>query len=272
MMSKKILITAGPTNEYIDEVMKITNMSTGRLGIELSRELTSRGNEVTLICTRSVARSGLYERYHLADNALLRTIQIETTEQMFKALEAEQGTDYDLVVHAAAVGDYKADFSFRMEDMAEEILNKFNGEYRWLIQNAEPGCEVCAADALKTILLPTLTNPSCKVNDDTKISSYEPNLTVKLGLTPKLISHLKEWYPSAILVGFKLLENVSKEHIIEVATKLCNKNDMNYIIANDLHDLRQGKHISYLCNKDGYCNFDFHSPDDIANKIISFVE
>ena len=47
---------------------------------------------------------------------------------------------------------------------------------------------------------------------------------------------------------------------------------MNYIIANDLHDLRQGKHISYLCNKDGYCNFDFHSPDDIANKIISFVE
>lgn len=271
---KKILITAGPTNEYIDEVMKITNMSTGRLGIELSRELTARGNEVTLICTRSVARSGLYERYNLANNDKLKTIQIETTDQMLMALadESTSGTVYNLVVHAAAVGDYKADFSFKMEDMAEEILNKFKSEYRWLIQNAEPGCEVCAADALKNILLPTLTNPGCKVNDDTKISSYEPNLTVKLGLTPKLISHLKEWFPEAILVGFKLLENVTKDHIIEVATKLCNKNNMNYIIANDLHDLRQGKHISYLCNKDGYCNFDFHSPDDIANKIISFVE
>lgn len=261
-MSKRILITAGPTNEYIDEVMKITNMSTGRLGIELSRELTSRGNEVTLICTRSVARSGLYERYHLAGNALLRTVQIETTEQMFKALEAEQGNDYDLVVHAAAVGDYKADFSFRMEDMAEEITNFFWNE-----------CDRCETkeDFIEAILH-IMTNPKCKVNDDTKISSYEPNLTVKLGLTPKLISHLKEWFPSATLVGFKLLENVTKEHIIEVATKLCNKNDMDYIIANDLHDLRQGKHISYLCNKDGYCNFDFHSPDDIANKIISFVE
>lgn len=271
---KKILITCGPTNEYIDEVMKITNMSTGRLGVELSRELSSRGHKITLICTRSVARGGLYERYGIANNPNVRTVQIETTEQMLQALTAEalEGNTYDLVVHAAAVGDYKPEFSFRMEDMAEEILNKFNIELRWLIQNAKPGSEVCEADALKKILLPTLTNPTCKVNDDTKISSYEPNLTVKLGLTPKLISHLKEWFPGAILVGFKLLENVTKEHIIEVATKLCNKNDMDYIIANDLHDLRQGKHISYLCNKDGYCNFDFHSPDDIANKIISFVE
>ena len=269
-MSKRILITAGPTNEYIDEVMKITNMSTGRLGIELSRELTSRGNEVTLICTRSVARSGLYERYHLADNALLRTIQIETTEQMFKALEAEQGNDYDLVVHAAAVGDYKADFSFRMEDMAEEIAENI---IQFLFPDGYSRMRgVWSSRLMTNVILDTLTNPACKVNDDTKISSYEPNLTVKLGLTPKLISHLKEWFPGATLVGFKLLENVSKEHIIEVATKLCNKNDMDYIIANDLHDLRQGKHISYLCNKDGYCNFDFHSPDDIANKIISFVE
>lgn len=259
---KKILITAGPTNEYIDEVMKITNMSTGRLGVELSRELTSRGNEVTLICTRSVARSGLYERYNLANNFNLRTIQIETTEQLYNALEAEKNTSYDLVVHAAAVGDYKADFSFRMEDMAKEITTKlWNTLDKSLQQN----------DMYK-VILETLTNPICKVNDDTKISSYEPNLTVKLGLTPKLISHLKEWFPEAILVGFKLLENVTKDHIIEVATKLCNKNNMNYIIANDLHDLRQGKHISYLVNKDGYCNFDFHSPDDIANKIISFVE
>ena len=263
---KKILITAGPTNEYIDEVMKITNMSTGRLGIELSRELTARGNEVTLICTRSVARSGLYERYSLANNDKLKTIQIETTDQMLMALadESTSGTVYDLVVHAAAVGDYKADFSFKMEDMAKEITTWFMKKFN--------AFEYDTIEKVEEAILNILTNPICKVNDDTKISSYEPNLTVKLGLTPKLISHLKEWFPEAILVGFKLLENVTKDHIIDVATKLCNKNNMNYIIANDLHDLRQGKHISYLVNKDGYCNFDFHSPDDIANKIISFVE
>ena len=46
---KKILITAGPTNEYIDEVMKITNMSTGRLGVELTKKYLENGDEVTLI-------------------------------------------------------------------------------------------------------------------------------------------------------------------------------------------------------------------------------
>ena len=55
-MNKKrnILITAGPTNEYIDEVMKITNMSTGRLGIELTNNYLQNGDNVTLIATRSV--------------------------------------------------------------------------------------------------------------------------------------------------------------------------------------------------------------------------
>ena len=110
------------------------------------------------------------------------------------------------------------------------------------------------------------------MNDDTKISSYEKNLTVKLGLTVKLISHLKEWFPSSVLVGFKLLENVSKDYIIEVAKKLCIKNSMDYIIANDLSDLRKGNHISYLVNKEGYLNHDFHSPNDIFEKTYSFIK
>lgn len=261
---KKILITAGPTNEYIDEVMKITNMSTGRLGIELTNELSSRGYEVTLVCTRSVTYNSLYFKYGLENNPLVKTVKIETTEQMLQALTAEalEGNTYDLVVHAAAVGDYKPEFSFKMENMALEIADYLHNNYDEI-----PSIYDFYQDILKI-----MTNPKCKVNDDTKISSYEPNLTVKLGLTPKLISHLKEWFPEATLVGFKLLENVTKDHIIDVATKLCNKNNMNYIIANDLHDLRQGKHISYLCNKDGYCNVDFHSPQDITNKIISFIE
>ena len=38
---------------------------------------------------------------------------------------------------------------------------------------------------------------------------------------------------------------------------------MDYIIANDLHDLRQGTHLSFLVNKDGYQNEQFTSPEDI---------
>lgn len=245
-MKKKILITAGPTNEYIDEVMKITNMSTGRLGIELTKNYLNEGYEVTLIATRSVVRSNLYERYNLENNPNLKTIPIETTEDMLQALINESKNKYDLVIHSSAVGDYKPEFSFRMEDLADELAQAIT---QGLITKEE--------------ILSILTNPKCKVNDDTKISSYEPHLTVKLTLTPKLISRLRKLFPEATLIGFKLLENVTKEHLLEVATKLCIKNDMDYIIANDLHDLRQGTHLSFLVNKDGYQNEQFTSPEDI---------
>ena len=245
-MKKKILITAGPTNEYIDEVMKITNMSTGRLGIELTKNYLNEGYEVTLIATRSVIRSNLYERYNLGNNPDLKTIPIETTEDMLQALINESKNKYALVIHSSAVGDYKPEFSFRMEDLADELAQAIT---QGLITKEE--------------ILSILTNPKCKVNDNTKISSYEPHLTVKLTLTPKLISRLRELFPEATLIGFKLLENVTKEHLLEVAKKLCIKNNMDYIIANDLHDLRQGTHLSFLVNKDGYQNEQFTSPEDI---------
>lgn len=245
-MEKRILITAGPTNEYIDEVMKITNMSTGRLGIELAKNYLNEGFNVTLVATRSVFRSGLFEKYNLVNNSNLKQVPIETTDDMFKALEKESNAKYDLIIHSSAVGDYKPEFSFRMEDLADELTEAITNGRK-----------------TKEEILSILINPTCKVNDNTKISSYEPNLTVKLTLTTKLISHLREWYPNSLLVGFKLLENVSKEYLMEVAKKLCIKNDMDYIIANDLHDLRQGHHLSFLVNKDGYQNVEFHSPDDI---------
>ena len=202
-MKKKILITAGPTNEYIDEVMKITNMSTGRLGVELTKNYLNEGYEVTLIATRSVVRSNLYERFNLGNNPNLKTIPIETTEDMLQALINESKNKYDLVIHSSAVGDYKPEFSFRMEDLAEELANAIK---EGLITKEE--------------IFSILTNPKCKVNDDTKISSYEPHLTVKLTLTPKLISRLRELFPEATLIGIKLLENVTKEHLLEVAKKL----------------------------------------------------
>ncbi len=251
---KKILITAGPTNEYIDEVMKITNMSTGRLGIELTKNYLNNGDRVTLIATRSVFRSGLFEKYGLVNFKNLKSVPIETTEDMYNALCNESKEKYDLIIHSSAVGDYKPEFSFRMEDLANELSKAIkNG----LIAKEE--------------ILNILTNPNCKVNDDTKISSYEPNLTVKLTLTTKLISNLRNWFPNSTLVGFKLLENVEKEYLFEVAKKLCIKNNMDYIIANDLHDLRSGTHLSFLINKEGFQDTEFKSPDDIFQKTKSFI-
>lgn len=241
---KRILITGGPTNEFVDEVMKITNMSTGSLSLDLARAAVNTGDEVTLIVTNSVLSSARYVNYGFADDPKVKTIAIETTRDMYDALESQKGTHYDVVIHASAVGDYKPEFTFRLEDMAKELST-------YLLTDEGKASMDNGSEALADKLLSVMEKGSCRVDDNTKISSYEPNLTVKLTLTTKLISNLRKWFPDAKLIGCKLLENVSHEHLIDAAKKLCIKNDMDIIMANDLAELRSGELVRYLVDKNG---------------------
>ena len=232
---KKVLITGGPTNEYIDEVMKITNMSTGSLAVKLAGIFIEYGYFISLVINNSVnVEAGLKGIREPLDDRLKIT-RVETTDEMLSAIfEESKENDFDAVIHAAAVGDYKGDFSFRMEDLAEELFQK--------------------RDSLKSPddILAVLTNPDCKLDDSSKISSYQPNLTVKLGLTPKIIARLREWFPDALLIGCKLLENVSQDELINTAKELCEKNEMDYILANDLAKLRNGDAARYPVDNSGY--------------------
>ena len=94
-------------------------------------------------------------------------------------------------------------------------------------------------------------NPKSICNNETKISSYEPHLMTMLKLTPKVIGKIKEMAPEVKLVGFKLLDGVSKEHLFEVASKLREKNDADYIVANDLSKIGNEKHWAMIINKEG---------------------
>lgn len=243
---KRILITGGPTNEYIDEVMKITNMSTGSLSVALGEYFLKNGDSVCLVLNNSVHTEKL-ERCEGAETNL-KIVWVETTEEMLSALEGEKGLAYDVIIHAAAVGDYKADFSFLLEDLAEELFKE--GESRGGFKSPSE-------------ILDIMVNPACRLNDSSKISSYQENLTVKLTLTPKIIARLREWYPEATLIGCKLLENVPKEELFQVAQKLCSKNEMDYILANDLADLRKGLPARYLVNAQGYTGTKLETPADI---------
>ncbi len=225
--TKKIIITGGPTNEPIDEVMKITNMSTGSFSKALAKTFLENGYDVTLILNKSIYREDIPKDVNL--------VLAETTDDMIEQIREQAGkNNFDVCIHASAVGDYKADFSFLMQDMAEEIFANIES-----IKSADD-------------ILAIMQNPSCKIDNSSKISSYQSDLTVKLGLTPKIISSLREWMPNTLLIGCKLLENVPKEELFEVAQKLCKKNNMDYIMANDLADLRHGKKARYLVDKSGY--------------------
>lgn len=250
---RNIIITGGPTNEYIDEVMKITNMSTGSLSTSLAKLFLAAGYRVIAVFNHSVSTEKIEAMMAEEDipRGRFEHRGIETTDDMIKALEdirsamEAEGQSCDAVMHAAAVGDYKGEFSFLLEDMAEELF--------------------AAKDSARSPedFLRIMEDPKCRLNDDTKISSYQKNLTAKLTLTPKIIGRLRKWFPDAMLVGCKLLEGVSKEELYDVAAHLAEKNDMDYILANDLADLRHGKIERHLCTKDGFTGKELATPEDI---------
>ena len=253
----KVLITGGPTNEYIDEVMKITNMSSGKVAIELAELFMNDNHEVTLLLTKTIKSSTL-ESLLKSKNERLTLMRFETTDELMNCIQtAAAMNQYDVIVHSAAVADYKPAFSFRAEDMAEELTHKV-----WKLPSNEMSFE-----RLYTEILNTLTNPECKVNDETKISSVEPNLTVKLGLTPKIIATLRQMFPKAIICGFKLLENVSEKELVDAAIKQIAHCNTDLVFANDLAELRKGNAERLVISRKGYNNIKVDGAYGIFNII-----
>lgn len=85
-----------------------------------------------------------------------------------------------------------------------------------------------------------------KTNKERKISSQADYQVLFLKKTPKVISLVKQWNPSIQLIAFKLLVNVSKEKLFQVARSSLKKNQADYILANDLTRISADKHLAYL--------------------------
>jgi phosphopantothenate---cysteine ligase (CTP) len=93
------VVTAGPTYEPLDEVRRLTNFSTGRLGSELAAFLTREGHSVTLLI-------GQQASYRGEQNAA--TVKsFTTTANLSEQLEGLSKSKVDAVFHAAAVSDFR---------------------------------------------------------------------------------------------------------------------------------------------------------------------
>lgn len=125
-MGKKIIITSGPTNERIDSVMKITNMSTGALGSTIASVFLTQPEFAEKIDTIFYISTKMTHKPVVPDGQLdkIITIQIESTQDLIDALkDIFEHNKIDLMIHSAAVGDYKAKYSIRGEALAENIVN-----------------------------------------------------------------------------------------------------------------------------------------------------
>ena len=107
----KAIVTAGPTNEYIDPVRFITNKSSGKQGYEIAKSLSKKGFDTTLISGPT----------NLEINDDINLIKVETAEEMFQA--TLNNLPADVAVFSAAVGDYKVKEASKLKIKKQDKLN-----------------------------------------------------------------------------------------------------------------------------------------------------
>lgn len=92
------IVTAGPTFEPLDDVRRLTNFSTGRLGTELANFLAARGHHVTLLVGTMATHAGSREAQAVKF--------FTTTADLREKLKSLSSEPVDAIFHAAAVSDF----------------------------------------------------------------------------------------------------------------------------------------------------------------------
>lgn len=130
MTGKKVLVTAGPTQEAIDPVRYITNHSTGKMGYAIARHCMMRGADVTLVSGPT----------NLTPPPFMTVIPVVSAQEMFDAVTSH-AKEQDIIIKSAAVADYrpatvssektkKSDNALALDLEKTEDILKYLGEHQ----------------------------------------------------------------------------------------------------------------------------------------------
>ena len=111
LKGKKILVTAGPTQEPIDPVRYLTNHSSGKMGYAIAKVCSMRGADVTLVSGKTAIKSPLF----------VDVVPVTTAQDMYEAVTS-RFDQQDIVIKAAAVADY------RPKTISDQKVKKADGE------------------------------------------------------------------------------------------------------------------------------------------------
>lgn len=137
LSGKKVLVTAGPTQESMDPVRFITNHSSGKMGYAVAKMAMLKGAQVTLI-TGPVS---------IAPPPFVKVVPVTTAKEMFKAV-TDISDAQDIIIKAAAVADYRpisvSDEKLKKHDDEMEIkLERTEDILQYLGDHKRPGQFLC---------------------------------------------------------------------------------------------------------------------------------
>lgn len=166
LKGKRVLITAGGTQEPIDSVRVITNHSSGKMGMALVKDCIDRGAQVTLV-KGIVSVDVPYGTY--------KVIDCKTTQQMYDAVMSEYAEN-DYIIKAAAPSDYK---------VAKQALNKIKGDNITLnlIKNPDIAAQVGKVKGERKLVVFSAETENLIENAKAKLISKNADIVVANDVT-----------------------------------------------------------------------------------------
>ncbi len=228
-----IAITAGGTSENVDGVRKLTNVSTGSLGwnclesvLNYFQSKGERNFRVFYILTQNAVRKDLTEE----QSQKVEFINVSDAESVYNSVnKLTKDVRITHFIHSMAISDFTFSYAVSIDKLTEELADYF-----------ADGKNI-STQGIKEII----TLPESRYGEGEKIPSSQ-SMLMGLKTTKKVISLIKENNPVTVLVGFKLLRNVSEENLVDVATRLQDKNSCDFVFANELDNIVGDNHTGLL--------------------------
>lgn len=237
-----ILVTAGNTLVPIDRVRCLTNVFTGRTGGTIALHAWERGHTVTLFTSHPEVLDGLRSPVPTERWALR---PYRTFQDLQNALAESVTGGGDVVIHSAAVSDYRAAGIY-----APSASTRFRPDGHW--ESLVPE-------------LPALIDRSAG-----KVKSDEPELWLRLVRTPKLVDMMRsEWGFRGVLVKFKLEVGIDEPHLLDIAERSRQQSQADLMVANTLEGAADWAYLGPIGSTADYRRI---TRDDLPRQLLDAVE
>lgn len=228
-----IAITAGGTEESIDGVRKITNMSSGSLGwhcLEAVLSFMNKHNKTDFKVHYIKAPKAVTEKLNKKEESFVSFVNVSNTQSVYDSVnKLMEEVKIDVFIHAMAISDFSYSYSVSIASLANELYQNINQDIN------------ISKEKIEAIL----SNPKNKHETDEKISSSE-EIVMGFKTTPKVISLIKKKNSNTFLVGFKLVKHNKDNNLIKEAEKLRVTNDCDAVFANEATQLSEQGHAGLL--------------------------
>jgi len=238
-----IVITAGGTEEKIDEVRKITNMSTGALGAVIAEEILndwdkenwqdlSNENMIFYICNKKSVRPQ-YPAHMKNHITIIETTDTDSVQDAIQGIPLKENVS--MFIHSMAISDYRVQGVYKQEIYGDGF--------------------------------PTISS-MIPIDTSSKMKSDNDEIYLKLVKTQKIIDGIKNLFQNASLISFKLMNNVTEEDLIQTARNQAKRTGSDVVIANDLKIIKEGVHKAFAVSENSETLL--NGKQEIAEYIVRF--